>query len=789
MNVIIRSLLFLCICLPILTGIAGIHPIPAFAESAIKLQVNPGIGGEYKEVELIPLQVTITNSGDDMEGTLVLEAKRGNESAATYYQPVSIGKGSTKKVTLMVPGFNLLPSDVVTFQQGETELARASIGGRRVDPDTLIVGVLATDPDTANFLATLPRKSFSAVRVISMNPEEITTSQGLQMVDILLLNNFSADRLNAEQIEAIKSWTKQGGTLLLAGGAHYSKAASQFADLSPVTVEGTAAVTSLTSLQQVNKEKAIALEQPFTLSRATVKSGKVLYQEGNIPLFVLGNANKGNVLYAAYDLTEEPLASWSGNSDLWAQLLPQVVDRSKLREDMDFHYRYYQLTNASEAFPSLQPPNFLTLAVAFAGYALFVGPILFLIFRSKKARGYIWGVAPGVAILGCLSIYLYGYIERGPDVKLANISYINLDRSGQAEVTSATSIFVPSGGDYEVRIKNSDSVLPVRRDYRGDSEERVGDTWVNAAANQAAVQFKGVEHWSIRSLITKRTIPDIGQIESNLVYENGKLVGTITNKTKFSLRDVKLINERNVQDVGTLAAGESVQVSITNDFASMNVNRDNAPARQNLLPNGIKSEKEYRRSREFRMLQFIDRDEPINADYWQYPVKILGWAEQPVVEAEVVGEKSGNTDLTLITSDLEVKPGANGYVFYPAGTFDARRIADSGEIEEDGGGYHVAQGEITFDFALQKENLKIDKIYLFTWSYDRAFLDKQVFNWNTQTFEPYDKVFQGQTLSGDKLVQYLSPEKTLRIKFINSSTDHKHLGEPAIGVEGWVVNK
>ncbi|MCK9912426.1 hypothetical protein MXD81_24945, partial [Microbacteriaceae bacterium K1510] len=77
----------------------------------------------------------------------------------------------------MVPGENLTPSDMVTFKVGEEEIAKTAVGGRRIDFDNVFVGVLATDPDTANFLGALPRNVYpTPVRVVPLNGERFPAS-------------------------------------------------------------------------------------------------------------------------------------------------------------------------------------------------------------------------------------------------------------------------------------------------------------------------------------------------------------------------------------------------------------------------------------------------------------------------------------------------------------------------------------------------------------------------------------------------------------------------------------
>jgi hypothetical protein len=786
MNVVkIKQLIFcFCTCLLLAAGWQMVLPPPAHAENAVSLQVSAGFGGEYKEAELIPLQITVTNNGADIEGELVYTADNDDSGNAVYYQPISIGKGSTKKMTMMIPG-NVQRTSSIRLMQGKTEVAKGVVAGSRFNPDTVFIGVLASQPDTANFLAALPKSSFSRpVRPVWLQAEDIPNDVlPLQMMDVLVLNNFSTGSLNAEQVQAIRDWTNRGGMLVLAGGAYWGKTGSELQELSPVSVDGTAEVGSLASLVSGKHNKPISLERPFTVSRGTVKAGEVLYQEGSIPLFAIAKANKGKVLYAAYDLAEEPMASWPGNSELWAELLAKAFGQTLNHAKFDQYGNPYQLIDAAENIPGLKAPNLTFLSLFFAGYILLAGPVLFLLFRGKKRRSYLWGVGPAAAIAMCLGIFLYGIAQRGTDVMVHNVSYLELTGTGQADAAIATAIFVPSGGDYEMRAKDGEMILPNRWYYRGMPS---GTTRINVAPQQGSIQFHDASYWSIKSGFAKKMIEDAGRIESDLVYRDGKLVGTVTNKTSYALRDVKLLNGRNVQDLGTLAVGASADVEMNFEVMTQ-PNRDSYQARKGLLPSEMQQQKRFDDTREFSMLGMLD--EGRGTSFWRTPVKVIGWTEQPVADVEISGKRTKQADLALISSSLDVKPSPDGYVFYPAGTFTPVMTASPPRSYDSGNGYYMGPGEITFEFDIQKEKQPIDvtKVYLYTWSEDRTSFDKKVYNWKTNAFDPFSDAFENNTLSGDKLKQYVSPAGKLRLTLSHKYEEDRHVGLPEISVEGWVA--
>ncbi|MCK9912729.1 hypothetical protein MXD81_26480, partial [Microbacteriaceae bacterium K1510] len=81
-------------------------------------------------------------------------------------------------------------------------------------------------------------------------------------------------------------------------------------------------------------------------------------------------------------------------------------------------------------------------------------------------------------------------------VKVSTTSQIDLGGTGQAVVQSASALFAPGGGDYEFRVKDSQTVLPVNQNRGGGDTQSVGRIWVNTSTQQSLVKFKDVEHWS-----------------------------------------------------------------------------------------------------------------------------------------------------------------------------------------------------------------------------------------------------------------------------------------------------
>lgn len=175
------------------------------------------------------------------------------------------------------------------------------------------------------------------------------------------------------------------------------------------------------------------------------------------------------------------------------------------------------------------------------------------------------------------------------------------------------------------------------------------------------------------------------------------------------------------------------------------------------------------------------------------PVTFIGWTEESVYGLDMVGEPKKDYNLALVKADLTVQPAADGYVFYPAGTFEPRLTQSSAEVNYyHGEGYLVPSGELIFEFQFKPvmderhKQLEIERIQLYTWSDDGTPFQKQVYNWQTGTFDEYDQVFEQNKLTKEKVGTYISSDGILRLKMWHEQDGHRHLGQPAVSVEGKV---
>ncbi|WP_438446262.1 DUF7408 domain-containing protein [Gorillibacterium sp. sgz5001074] len=557
-------------------GLAASWAVPgvAKAETApLELKVEAGYQGKAKEDRWFPVQITVTNPGSDLSGELAVElASPFNGKDISYHVHVDLPKGSTKSVELALPGMHLNEkNNRVVFYAGDADGGKRipiqggnpSITVQQLPVDNYQIGILARDPDTMNYMALLNQRGYSLSTVPLGLGEMFSDAQLLDGLDAIVVNDVAAADWKPEQTAAVKSWVQSGGTLILAGGAAYSKAPASLLELSPVTVSGTGATTHLDALAQA-AGKPLKLDNAFTVSSGTLKKeGRALFKEGSLPLIAEGREGLGRVLYVAYDLSQHPLASWQGNADLWEQVLLQEIRATGTFRNGPgpgiFGPAYNEINQQLENFPSMVPPSYRVLMIVLLLYAGLAGPVIYFVLKRLDKREWSWVAIPGLAILVSGGIYLFGASDRSSTMVQA-LTLSELNGKGQVRETTAVGAFVPKGGTYTLTANGYDHGSPLGSGYNGGGAGLTGDPdiFVTRKTEGSDIKFTGVPYWSVRKAwFYGSKEQEAGSIGYSLTFAGGSPKGEFRNGLKMNLNDVYFYSGSQWYALGDLKAGDT----------------------------------------------------------------------------------------------------------------------------------------------------------------------------------------------------------------------------------------
>jgi hypothetical protein len=757
------------------------------AKQPLDIAIEHGFDGKMKDGRWFPVKMTITNPGDDVSGDLTVRMAGDNGKTIAYAKHVDLPRQSTKIVWFTLPGKNLNASNnVVTFydksvDEGEPILfsqGNVSIETRPVSQDTLMVGIVARDPDTLNFLSLLNQKGYPLQLTPLALGDFPWESAMLDGLDVIAFNDSSTDILKPEQVKEIQAWVERGGRLVLAGGAGFAKTASVFASISPVTAAGTASVSVLTEFVQATG-KELALNGPFTVSKATVKSGETLFSENGIPLVVNAPYGQGATTYVAYDLALQPVASWSGNAALWERILFGAVSPAAGGQRYGAQNGLWELNNALEVFPQLIPPAYGLLTLLFLAYAILVAPAMYVVLKKMDKREWAWFAIPSVAIVTSLIIYGIGASGRGST--LAQTLGINeLSGTGTASRMAASSVFVPRGGSYELEWNGKRNISPLtvndgRQLQAGDAE-----MIIRSEADKTVAAFAHVPFWSVRkAFAAQESVNDAGKFDYTIRFDASGAKGEVTNNTKTELYEAGLIFGGQWYRLGDMKPGEKkqFQASIGGSVGMKD------PQWGNLIFPYSGNQDMMQRERSL-LNSFSQSNWNGQMNSQRLEPYILGFAKTSGNVFKIDGKDVQSERIDLYVQQMKPDYAQNGNVYIPAGVIvpftEASNVTHMSSHYN--GGVEMGSGDMTILYRLpDRADWRYEKLTL-------AMAGQQQFKielWNEK--KQAWSVLQGAQaeLNADQIKEALTGGNGIRLKVTNSQNNGRFT-YPALSAEGAV---
>lgn len=552
-------------CLLILTTIVmtqsfascDVHASEASAQS-LDIHIETVFNGNAKGNMTFPVKMTVHNAGSEMSGQLVIEiAGRDATGNIALAKAIHLPQNSTQDVWFALPGMGysdqnnrvifykdeINDNNIIPFQQGQVAIHTSMI------PDfAKQIGILSSSKHTFNFL-NLMNENLIQFSLIHLDEESLPDEAYLlQTLDYIVINDFDTHRLSDRQVDAIKGWVEQGGQLILAGGSSFEKGAAAFSDLSPIQVERTISLEKLTDFERI-AERVLHLSEPIEVSTGRVIEGQHLIVEQHIPIITKRTIQRGSVLYVAYDLSLDPLASWGGNVAVWNHVFSYNESTSKQAMQDLWH-----VNQALDYFSELAPPALGKLLLFFIGYMLLVAPVLYFVLKKRDKREWAWIVIPSIAVITSLGIFAFGAADRTQTLA-QTLNIIELNEDGKGMRTSFTSVFVPKGGQYAIQLEEGMQAQVFRSSLHGHNALNGQYEQMLFVDNELhRIQFNKVPYWSTRKFLAiDREARQYGQLSYDLTVEGSRIRGEVTNLTDEHLEHLIYVYGDQYALIGELA--------------------------------------------------------------------------------------------------------------------------------------------------------------------------------------------------------------------------------------------
>jgi hypothetical protein len=381
------------------------------------------------------------------------------------------------------------------------------------------------------------------------------------------------------------------------------------------------------------------------------------------PLAVARPYGAGQVIYLALAPTLPPLRDWSGTADLWKQLLSQTnVDLSLAavrRLGNQYGSMYYDGFNTSPfEIPGIQLPSAWLVGGFLLVYLLLLGPVNYLVLRALKRVELAWVTIPGLIVVFVIGSYVLGVASKGSALRLVEASVVRTYADAPlASVDSFVGLLSPTRQSYDLAF-DGDVPLTELNPSGWGFDANIPATIAQGRPTQ--VRNLQVDTWALRGFLAESTVAYANPFTATLRFDNGRLVGRLTNRGPGALRDVGVVWGGAAQRVGDLGAGAGGDINLVlqgqergqligellpgaSGYSYSSFGRNNADAR-------ALARRASLFSTALDTLATAPTDVP--------PLMVVGWGGAAPLDPQVAGHSTSRDEVTLVLGDVPLPAGA-----------------------------------------------------------------------------------------------------------------------------------
>ena len=201
--------------------------------SRFNTSLKVGFDNKAEIGRYVPFAVTVENTGEDFTGRLQVIVGNKMNYNIMYETDISIGRGETKTANFsckVVDGLGKAGIRIENKKGKEIYFQELRYSVDKTASQKIDIGVLSDDFSALGYMDNLEfydRETFKTNLVELTQdtfPEDVNS---LDMLEVIIISNFSTDLLTDEQIEALNLWINRGGFLIIGTGSNSSKTLSK----------------------------------------------------------------------------------------------------------------------------------------------------------------------------------------------------------------------------------------------------------------------------------------------------------------------------------------------------------------------------------------------------------------------------------------------------------------------------------------------------------------------------------------------------------------------------------
>ena len=438
-----------------------------------------GVKGYTVKDQDIPVNVNMTSAGGDFSGLVKIIVPGSNGGGIAYQSAIQCLKGEESSVELSIP--QLGNASYFCFeildQYGTTLLSKMEIPAYSewIDPESqagmqICMGLLSDQHERLSSLDETQIETDSDMvrfRMINLDSSGFPTGRdALNMLSGILVDDFSIRTLDTASLNALKSWLRNGGRLIVATGEYGKKNLSGLEKelgLSPGEVE--------TERIYFNPASGFTGELGLYLNSLTFNNnaGWNMTNWSEPASLYERSYGKGTVYALRFSFTDESILQWN-RLDEMTQSLYRHVFATMIEGNADAESGLWSMELALNSFNHSQAPNAFYYGLFFLIYLLTLIFLAYFVLSRMKKREYIWGVVPVVAVLFTLCII---FRSRGtPSQAQSSFSSIRIVDDANLKNDIYFLYQNAEGESMDMNfISTVDQVVPVDFDYAQESTD------------------------------------------------------------------------------------------------------------------------------------------------------------------------------------------------------------------------------------------------------------------------------------------------------------------------------
>jgi len=522
----------------------------------LTVEARPLFESKANPRSIVPYKVTVANQGGDAAGALIV---RGNEFEMRYN--LDLPQGAQKQL-IVYPSESMYSGTPLQFilqtNQGVTRFEQKPT----YEPQNWLALAISDSSGVAAFLAKSDNYQNAIADAYARAGALPDRSTGYVGCAVVLLGDGS-ERMTDTEVKALQDYIVLGGSVVVFGGPSTPVLEDpRWRSFLPITPGRPKTIAANGS-----KVKSLVPEGRFTITPGSPTPGATVMERYAGENFVVKKTvGLGRVLFIAANILEEPGRTWEGLDKFFLDLglsqggaeTSSYFGEAEYGSSATYPAAYAVAPGApgnslaNDPFQAKMPPTG-TILLILGLYFILVVPVNLLVLRKMGKGELAWVTSPIISLVFAGIFFRFASGLYSAELSCATRGmWIADEASPRGQFVGTSQLFFPRGGAYDLGL---------------DGVQFIGSTesGYNSGAGKLFGNLKAIDDGQVR--VPGMTVNNLSFHEFNLqqTMEGGSFVKlspdgkTVTNTSKHTLDQARLVLAGKTFDLGKLAPGASVK--------------------------------------------------------------------------------------------------------------------------------------------------------------------------------------------------------------------------------------